>query len=49
MRPEDVAVMDNLSAHKAEGVRSWIENRGAALLSLPSDSPDLHPMEKARR
>jgi transposase len=47
LRPGDVVVMDNLSSHKAEGVRTWIENRGAELLYLPSYSPDLNPIEKA--
>jgi hypothetical protein len=32
----DVVVMDNLSSHKAKGVRSWIENQGAKLIYLPS-------------
>jgi transposase len=47
LRPGDVVVMDNLSSHKAEGVRTWIENQGAELLYLPSYSPDLNPIEKA--
>lgn len=47
LRPGDVVVMDNLSAHKAEGVRAWIEKQGAALLYLPPYSPDLNPIEKA--
>jgi transposase len=47
LRPGDVVVMDNLSAHKAMDVRVWIENQGAALLYLPPYSPDLNPIEKA--
>jgi transposase len=47
LRPGDVVVMDNLSAHKAEGVRNWIEKHGATLLYLPPYSPDLNPIEKA--
>src|SRR5208283_5820961 len=47
LRSGDVVVMDNLSSHKAEGVRSWIENQGAELIYLPSYSPDLNPIEKA--
>ena len=43
----DVVVMDNLSSHKAEGVRSLIENQGAAVIYLPAYSPDLNPIEKA--
>ena len=47
LRSGDVVVMDNLSAHKADGVRAWIETRGATLLYLPPYSPDLNPIEKA--
>ena len=39
--------MDNLSSHKADGVRTWIENQGAELIYLPPCSPDLNPIEKA--
>ena len=41
----DVVVMDNLSAHKASGVREAIESVGAELLYLPPYSPDLNPIE----
>jgi transposase len=47
LRPGDVAVMDNLSSHKVNGVRQRIENCGARLLYLPPYSPDLNPIEKA--
>jgi transposase len=47
LRTGDVVVMDNLSAHKAEAVRTWIETQGAELLYLPPYSPDLNPIEKA--
>jgi transposase len=47
LRPGDVVVMDNLSAHKAEGVRESIEAVGATVLDLPPYSPDLNPIEKA--
>ena len=33
--------MDNLGAHKVAGVREAIEVRGAHLLYLPPNSPDL--------
>jgi hypothetical protein len=46
LQPGDVVVMDNLSSHKAEGVRSWIESQGAELLYLPAYSPDLNPHRK---
>ena len=39
--------MDNLSAHKVDGVRQLIETTGAKLLYLPPYSPDLNPIEKA--
>jgi len=35
LRPGQVVVMDNLSAHKIEGVRQRIEAAGARLLYLP--------------
>jgi len=47
LRPGDVVVMDNLSAHKVQGVRERIEAAGARLLYLPPYSPDLNPIEKA--
>ncbi|HEY1528845.1 MAG TPA: transposase [Candidatus Angelobacter sp.] len=42
-----VVIMDNLAAHKVEGVRSLIEARGAELLYLPPYSPDFNPIEQA--
>jgi transposase len=47
LRPGHVVVMDNLSAHKVDGVRQRIEARGASVLYLPPYSPDLNPIEKA--
>ena len=47
LRPGDVVVMDNLSAHKVRGIRERIEAQGAELLYLPPYSPDLNPIEKA--
>jgi transposase len=47
LRPGDVVVMDNLSAHKVQGVRERIEAAEARLLYLPPYSPDLNPIEKA--
>jgi hypothetical protein len=40
-----VVVLDGLGAHRTEGVRELIEERGADLLFLPSYSPDLNPIE----
>lgn len=47
MRPGQVVVMDNLSAHKGEEVRELIEARSCELLFLPPYSPDLNPIEEA--
>jgi transposase len=47
LRPGDVVVMDNLSAHKVPGVEQLIQAAGAELLYLPPYSPDLNPIEKA--
>jgi transposase len=47
LRPGDIVVMDNLSAHKVKGVRQAIEAAGAELLYLPPYSPDLNPIEHA--
>lgn len=42
-----IVVMDNLPAHKVEGVRELIEGAGCELLYLPAYSPDLNPIEEA--
>ena len=42
----DLVIMDNLGAHKVQGVREAIEGRGAQLLYLPPYSPDLNPIEQ---
>jgi transposase len=47
LRPGQVVVMDNLSAHKGERVRDLIESRGCQLLYLPPYSPDFNPIEEA--
>ena len=46
LRAGHVVVMDNLSAHKVEGVRERIEAWGASVLYLPPYSPDLNPIER---
>jgi transposase len=43
----DIVVIDNLPAHKVEGVRAAIEAAGGKLLYLPPYSPDLNPIEQA--
>ncbi len=45
LKPGQVVVMDNLSAHKGSKVRELIEARGCELLFLPPYSPDLNPIE----
>ena len=47
LRPGQVVVMDNLSAHKGEEVGEIIEGRGCEVLFLPAYSPDLNPIEEA--
>jgi transposase len=42
----DVVIMDNLPAHKVQGVREAIQARDARLLYLPPYSPDLNPIEQ---
>jgi transposase len=45
LRSGDVVVMDNLTPHKASGVREAIESVGAQLRYLPPYSPDFNPIE----
>jgi transposase len=45
LRPGQVVLWDNLSAHKGEVVRELIEAAGCRLLPLPSYSPDFSPIE----
>lgn len=47
LRPGDIVVMDNLSAHKVAGVREAIEAVGAFVLYLPPYSFDFNPIELA--
>jgi DDE superfamily endonuclease len=47
LRPGQLVVMDNLSAHKGARVRQLVEERGCELLYLPPYSPDLNPIEHA--
>ena len=43
----DIVVMDNVPAHKVDGVREAIEGVDAMLRYLPPYSPDLNPIEMA--
>jgi transposase len=47
LRPGQVVILDNLSAHKGDAVRALIEAAGCALLFLPPYSPDFAPIEQA--
>ena len=47
LSPGDLVVIDNLPAHKIEGVRKRFEATGARLLYLPPCAPDLNPIELA--
>jgi transposase len=42
----DVVVLDNLAAHRVDGVRQAIKAAGASVLYLPPYSPDLNPIEQ---
>jgi len=47
LKPGDIVVRDNLSAHKSDDIRGAIEAAGAELRYLPPYSPDLNPIEQA--
>ena len=47
LSPGDIVIMDNLPAHKADGVRQAIEAADCELLFLPPYSPDFNPIENA--
>ena len=46
LRPGDIVVMDNLSAHKGPAVERLIRAAGAEVRYLPAYSPDFNPIEK---
>lgn len=47
LRPGDVVVMDNLSAHKNGEVRRLIEEAGCSVVHTPPYSPEYNPIEEA--
>ncbi len=47
LRHGDIVVMDNVPAHKVDGVAEAIEAAGATVRYLPPYSPDLNPIENA--
>jgi transposase len=42
----DVVVLDNLAAHRVDGIRQTLAAVGASILYLPPYSPDLNPIEQ---
>lgn len=46
LRPGDIVILDNLSAHKDAEARKRIEAAGATLMPLPPYSPDFNPIER---
>jgi transposase len=46
LKPCDLVIMDNLSAHKNQEVKDFIESVGAEIWFLPPYSPDLNPIEQ---
>ncbi len=47
LRPGQIVILDNLSAHKSRRARELVESRGAGLWFLPPYSPDFSPIENA--
>ncbi len=47
LRPGQIVVLDNLSAHKSADARTAVEAAGARLLFLPAYSPDFNPIALA--
>jgi transposase len=47
LRPGQIVILDNLTAHKMDGVQRLVESTGARLLYLPPYSPDFNPIEQA--
>ena len=45
LRPGDVVILDNLSAHKSAEVARLIGSAGATVRYLPAYSPDFNPIE----
>jgi transposase len=47
LKPGQVVVLDNLSAHKSPKIDRLIESAGARVMRLPPYSPDYNPIEQA--
>ncbi len=46
LRPGDIVILDNLSAHKSDIAVKAIQSVHAEVRFLPAYSPDLNPIEK---
>jgi len=46
LKPGEVLVLDNLSAHKLSDLEDRLAQHGVSVIFLPSYSPDLNPIEK---
>ena len=46
LKPGEIVIMDNLTAHKNQQVKDLVESVGAEIWFLPPYSPDLNPIEK---
>ena len=47
LKPGQVVIVDNLSAHKSEKAKQLIESKAARVIFLPAYSPDFNPIEEA--
>jgi transposase len=47
LREGQVVVLDGLGVHRTQKVRELVEGRGADVVSLPSYSPEMNPIEEA--
>lgn len=47
LRPGDIVILDNLSAHHAPAVIQILIDHGCQVLFLPAYSPDFSPIENA--
>lgn len=45
LQSQNVVIMDNLKAHKVDGVEAAITQTGAKVMYLPRYSPDFNPIE----
>jgi transposase len=47
LRPGDIVILDNLSTHKIDAVKTLIQACSASVYYLPDYSPDFNPIETA--